>query len=122
MAGTGADGRADSQPFGPELKGSPGRRWLSLIGACRMLGSCRHGATRLHVQNGLAAGPGAADQLPVAVDVEAADHHRAVHRVLPHAGVDGLALQATFLGRPTLTDSSTGVTVMPAPEWRSRRG
>ena len=57
-------------------------------------------------------GPGLVDQhgallaavagqvaLPVAVDVEAADHRRAVHRVFPHAGVDGLPLPGHVLGQ-----------------------
>src|SRR6266567_2558503 len=35
--------------------------------------------------------------LPVAVDVEAADYRRAVHRVLPRTGVDGLALPGHIL-------------------------
>src|SRR5215475_655695 len=38
--------------------------------------------------------------LPVAVDVEPPDHHRAVHRVLPYAGEDGLAPPRNVLGHP----------------------
>jgi hypothetical protein len=46
----------------------------------------------------LAAAPGQV-ALAVAVDVEAADHGRAVHWLLPHPGVDRLALPVHVLGQ-----------------------
>jgi len=47
--------------------------------------------------------------LAVAVEVQPPRHHRPAHRMLPHAGVHGLALPRHVPGMPTFTDTSTGV-------------
>jgi hypothetical protein len=53
--------------------------------------------------------------LPVAVDVEPPDHRRAVHRLFPYPGVNGLTVPGHALGIPTFTDSSTGTRESRAP-------